>query len=75
MPTGYADAAGMRMELTPVDAATIALDPYPFDRPSLTASVIYRRLNRTTFQDDKDLQAAYFGAAPQVAPFTFVRSS
>ena len=75
VPTGYADAAGVRMELTPVDAATIALEPYPFDRPSLTASVIYRRLDRTSFKDDKDLQAAYFATAPQVAPFTLVGAS
>jgi Protein of unknown function (DUF3891) len=72
VPTRYADAAGVHMELTPVDAATITLDPYPFDQPSLTASVIYRRLNRATFQDDKDLQATYFATAPQVASFILV---
>ncbi len=75
VPTGYADATGVRMELTPIDAATIALDPYPFDRPSLTAGVIYRRLCKSTFQNDKELQAAYFGAAAQIAPFTFVGAS
>jgi hypothetical protein len=71
VPTGYADATGVRMELTPVDTATIALDPYPFDQPSLTGSVIYRRLRKTAFQDDNDLQATYFGTAPQIASFTF----
>ena len=75
VPTGYADGAGVRMELMPVEATTIAIEPYPFDRPSLTGSVIYRRLPRTTFKDDRELQAVYFGTAPRIAPVTFVDAS
>lgn len=75
VPTSYGDGGAVRMELTPVSPGTVALDPYPFDRPSLTASVIYRRLNRTSFKDDKDLQATYFATAPQIAAFSFVSAS
>jgi hypothetical protein len=75
VPTGYGDSTGVRMDLTPVDGATVTLDPYPFDRPALSASIIYRRLHRTTFQNDNELQASYFGTVPQIATFTFVGAS
>jgi len=75
VPTGYGDSADVRMDLTPVDGTTVTLDPYPFDRPSLTASVIYRRLDRSTFQDDNELQTIYFGTVPKIDTFTLVDAS
>ncbi len=53
VPVSYSGAAGVGMTLTPVEANTIALDPYPFDQPSLTTSVIYRRLPQTKFKDSR----------------------
>jgi hypothetical protein len=75
VPTGYSDPDGVRLAMTPVDATTIQLDPYPFDQPSLTASVVHRRLRKTTFRDENELRAAYFGTAPQIGSFTFVDAS
>ena len=72
VPVGYSGKAGLGMSLTPRETGTIAIDPYPFDQPSLTASVIFRRLRQTEFKDSAELQAVYFKTAPQVAPFTLV---
>jgi len=72
VPVGYSAAPGIGMALTPRDDSTITIDPYPFDQPSLTASVIYRRLRQTSFKDSAELQSAYFKTAPQIAPFTLV---
>src|SRR6476660_5665780 len=40
VPMAYTDKASATMTLTPGDNNTIALDPYPFDQPTLTTSVI-----------------------------------
>jgi hypothetical protein len=72
VPAGYSGKGGVGMTLTPRDANTIAVDPYPFDRPSLTASVIFRRLRQNQFKDSAELQSVYFKTAPQIAPFTLV---
>jgi hypothetical protein len=72
VPVTYSDAAGVGMTLTPVDANTIAVDPYPFDQPSVGPSVIFRRLTQTKFKDSAELQSAYFKTAPQIASFRLV---
>ena len=69
VPVSYSGAAGVGMTLTPVEANTIALDPYPFDQPSLTTNVIFRRLPQTKFKDSTELQTVYFKTAPQIASF------
>jgi hypothetical protein len=74
VPVAYAGDASAAMTLTPVDASTVALDPYPFDQPTLTTSVIFRRLRQTKFKDTAELQAAYFRTAPQIQSFTMVPS-
>ena len=53
VPVAYSGAAGVAMPLTPVRSDTIALNPYPFDQPSLTTTVIFRRLpqNKQTQQE------------------------
>jgi uncharacterized protein DUF3891 len=72
VPVSYSGAAGVGMTMTPVDANTIALDPYPFDQPSLTTSVIYRRLPQSKFKDSAELQTVYFRTAQQIASFKLV---
>jgi hypothetical protein len=71
VPTSYS-GAGIEMTLTPMGNNTVALDPYPFDKPSLTASMIQRRLMQSTFKDTTELQEIYFKTAPQIASFMFV---
>jgi hypothetical protein len=72
VPASYSGAAGVAMTLTPAEANTIALDPYPFDGPSLTTSVIFRRLPQSKFKDTAELQTVYFKTAPQIASFKLV---
>jgi hypothetical protein len=60
------------MSLTPIEPQTIAIDPYPFDVPSLTTNVVLRRLRQTKFANEDELQAAYFGTAPEIASFNLV---
>ncbi len=74
VPATYSGAAGVGMTLTPLESNTIALDPYPFDQPSLTTSVIFRRLAQNKFKDSTELQHVYFKTAPQIASFRLVPS-
>jgi hypothetical protein len=67
-PRNYYGNDGPTMTLTPT-SNTNARDPYPFDQPSLTANLIFRRLIRTKFKDSAELQSVYFGTASQVALF------
>lgn len=69
VPVAYSGAAGVPMKLTPLQSNAIALDPYPFDQPSLTTNVIFRRLTQTKFKDSAELQTVYFKTAPQIASF------
>jgi hypothetical protein len=72
VPLSYSGAAGVPMTLTPLQADTIALDPYPLDQPSLTTNVIFRRLTQNRFKDSAELQTVYFKTAPQIASFRLV---
>jgi Protein of unknown function (DUF3891) len=74
VPFSYSGEAGTAMNLVPVEARTIALDPYPFDQPSLTTNVIFRRLTQTKFKDSAELQSVYFKTEPQIASFRLVPS-
>jgi hypothetical protein len=72
-PTAYsAGGSGVALRLTPTAPATIAIDPYPFDETPLEAAVVYRALPPSALHDADIFKAAYFGARPQVAVFTFV---
>lgn len=75
VPTDYSGAVGPSMTLTPVESGTIAVDPYPFDQPSLTTNVIFRRLTQSKFRDSVELQDVYFKTAPQIASFKLVPSA
>lgn len=72
VPVSYSGQGGVAMTLAPLATRTIALSPYPFDQPSLTANVIFRRLTQTKFKDSAELQSAYFKTAPQIASFRLV---
>lgn len=72
VPADYSGKAGVPMSLTPMGSNTIALDPYPFDQPSLSVSVIHRRLAQNKFKDQAELQSVYFGTPPQVVSFELV---
>ena len=74
VPSSYAGTAGSGMTLTPVEPHVIALDPYPFDQPSLTTNLIFRRLAQAKFKDTAELQSVYFKTAPQVMSFKLVAS-
>jgi hypothetical protein len=71
-PVSYNGATGVAITLTPQGNQTIALDPYPFDQPSLTPTVIFRRLPQSTFNDSAELQSVYFRTAPQTTSFRLV---
>jgi hypothetical protein len=71
VPRSYS-GSGVGMTLTPLGDNTVALDPYPFDQPSLTANVIHRRLTQNTFKGTAELQNIYFKTAPQIASFVLV---
>jgi hypothetical protein len=72
VPVGYAGNPGIAMSLTPLGSNRIALDPYPFDEPSLTTNIVHRRLTQNKFKDEAELQAVYFRTTPQTMAFTFV---
>lgn len=74
VPVSYSGQDGVAVTLAPVETHTIALNPYPFDQPSLTANVIFRRLTQAKFKDSAELQSAYFKTAPQITSFRLVPS-
>jgi hypothetical protein len=71
VPTGYAEGAAVRMRLLPVAATRVAIEPFPFDQPSLEVKVVNRRLGASVFEDAETFRFAYFRTAPQVASYTF----
>lgn len=73
-PCAYSERAGASLSLAPVEKQTIAIDPYPFDQPTLTTNLIFRRLTQTKFQDSAELQSVYFSTAPQITSFRLVPS-
>jgi hypothetical protein len=72
VPVKYAGGEGVGIKLTPREANTIAVDPYPFDQPALTTNLIFRRLKQVPFKDSVELQEAYFKTAPQIASYRLV---
>ena len=72
VPTAYSDGAAASMRMTPTSPSIIAIDPFPFDQALLEAAVVYRQLPPSAARDADTFHAAYFGARPQTATFTFV---
>lgn len=73
-PTAYATTGGVPLTLTPRSPTTIAIDPFPFDEVPLETAVVYRALPPTALHDAEAFKAAYFGARPQMAIFTFIEA-
>ncbi|HXF34642.1 MAG TPA: hypothetical protein VN603_08725 [Candidatus Acidoferrales bacterium] len=48
--------------MSPVDAATVALDPYPFDVEALRVSLPARRLPQSKFENQDAFRKASFQA-------------
>jgi len=71
VPTRYVEGEGACLRLTPLSPGEIAVHPFPFDQSPFTVNVVYRRLPESRFADAQAFEAAYFGAAPQVASVTF----
>jgi hypothetical protein len=74
VPTSYGDAdgEGARMTLTPVDAYTVAIDPYPFDVRPLRITVPAKRLAQQRFPDQDAFRKAYFQAPVELLTFTLI---
>jgi hypothetical protein len=74
VPTSYADkdGEGVRITLTPLDATTIAIDPYPFDENPLRLQLSARRLKTGTFENHDAFIKAYFQAPTELLTFELV---
>jgi hypothetical protein len=74
VPTSYAaaDDEGVTITLTPVDATTVALDPYPFDVRPLRIALPAKRLAQSKFADQDAFRKAYFQAPVELMTFTVV---
>jgi Protein of unknown function (DUF3891) len=71
VPTSYTGEHSVCIRLAPVAPMRIKVDPYPFDRPSLEVTMVYRRLARQVFEDESAFQREYFEAPQKLAKFTF----
>ncbi len=74
VPKSYADGQGARVTLKPRADGKVAIDPYPFDLPSLVFDVPHRRLATSKFPDEAAFRAAYYKAPPQTMRFELVRA-
>jgi hypothetical protein len=75
VPVRYADAQGVRVTLTPLDAGKVAIEPYPFDVPALAFDVPHRRLPTAKFPDEAGFRASYFQAPPRVLHYEVVKAA
>ena len=57
---------------TPQGDRRVKVTPFPFDRPAVETSFVYRHLPAQVFASQEEFRLAYFGAAPKVMTFTFV---
>lgn len=77
VPVSYCDGEkeGVRLSMTPLDAKTVSLDPYPFDVPALRVAVPVRRLPQSTFESQDAFRKAYFCAQLELMEFQLVAPS
>ncbi|WP_142860521.1 DUF3891 family protein [Salinigranum halophilum] len=66
------DAADVALELTPVDATTVRLDPYPFVRSPMAVPVRARTIPARDYGTETALRTAYYDAPLESVPFEFV---
>jgi hypothetical protein len=74
VPVSYSnsDKEGVRLTMTPLDATTVAIDPYPFDVPALRIAVPVRRLAESSFESQDVFRKAYFCAQLELLEFQLV---
>jgi hypothetical protein len=72
VPASYrdADGEGIRLTLKPLDAATIAIDPYPFDVDNLRVQLCGRRTKAVQFENRDAFIKAYFQAPLELMEWT-----
>jgi hypothetical protein len=75
VPIGYGAGASVRLDLKPIDARRIEIDPYPFDQPALPFTMVHRHLSNATFADEESFRAAYYRAEPKATPYEFVQKA
>jgi hypothetical protein len=74
VPLSYqgGDNEGVRMTMTPSDARTVKIDPYPFDAPQLHVQLVRKRLPRATYASQAHFREAYFQAGIELAEFRLI---
>jgi hypothetical protein len=72
VPTSYGDedGEGVRLTLTPVGTATIAIDPYPFDVDGLRVQLTGRRMKVAKFDNRDAFVKAYMQAPLKLLEWT-----
>jgi len=68
-PTRFGDDDGV-LRLLPIDKATVAADPYPFDESPLRVRVRGRLIPRIAYKNQEEFRETYGKAARQVFEFT-----
>lgn len=63
---------GVVMTMAAQADGRIKVTPFPFDRPAVETSFVYRHLPAEDYSSQEDFRRAYFGAAPKVKSFIFV---
>jgi hypothetical protein len=72
VPTAYTDGPAETLKLTLRSPGSIAVDPFPFATAPFDAAIVYRKLPQSALRDEETFKAAYFGAIPEIAAFSFV---
>ena len=72
VPRHAADDRGVDIAVTPVDAITCALDPWPFADGSVDAPVLARTIPDRPYADPADLRTALLAAEPAPVAFRLV---
>jgi hypothetical protein len=74
VPTRYTDedGEGVRITFSPLDAMTVALDPYPFDEAPLQIQLPVKRFRSGEFPDHDAFIKAYFQAPTELLEYTLV---
>lgn len=74
VPTSYVEreGEGVRINLTPLDATTVALDPYPFDVNPLRVQLVARRMRVARFPTRDAFITAFFQAPTELLEWELV---
>ena len=74
VPLGYNGNGkdGVRITMKPVDARTVAFDPFPFDVRPCHIQLGFRRMPEGTYPDQESFRRAYFRADCDLMKFTLI---